>query len=461
MNTEQIRNLLYKRYIEPTKKNSKEFIGVEIEIPIVNLELQAVDFQKVHSITESFISHFSFDIIHKDDEGNIYSAEKSKNGDILSFDCSYNNLELSFGKEDNILAIDKRFKEYYTYLQSQFKTVNYTLTGMGINPFHKINKKQPIPNGRYRMLFHHLSSYRKYYDNPMYFHRYPNFGMFSSASQVQLDVNYDNLPITLNTLSLLEPIKAVLFSNSVLVGENEDILCYRDIFWENSTQGLNPHNIGMYKTTFQSPSDILSYISTTSIYCVERGEKYINFTPINIVDYFKSESIEGEYFDNGEYKKITFTPCEDDIKYLRTYKFEDLTYRGTIEYRSVCCQPISDSMTVSAFHLGLKNRMFELNRLLTNDNVIYGHGYNAAELRKLFIQKEIPHFVNEDELYALVTAVLDLSREGLTERGLGEEIYLAPLYERAKNRTNPAKAMLDKLADGVPLKDIVVEYSQI
>ena len=37
MNEEYVRQQLYKRYIEPTKKVRNECIGVEIEIPIVNL----------------------------------------------------------------------------------------------------------------------------------------------------------------------------------------------------------------------------------------------------------------------------------------------------------------------------------------------------------------------------------------------------------------------------------------
>lgn len=57
---------------------------------------------------------------------------------------------------------------------------------MGVNPYRIYNHNVPIPNGRYRMLFHHLGSYKKY-QLPMYFHDYPEFGTFSSASQVQLD----------------------------------------------------------------------------------------------------------------------------------------------------------------------------------------------------------------------------------------------------------------------------------
>ena len=73
-------------------------------------------------------------------------------------------------------------------------------------------------------------------------------------------------------------------------------------------------------------------------------------------------------FVNGEFKKITkadimgkwtvffFYPADftfvcptelEDLQYLRTFKYEDLTYRGTVEFRSCCTQPIPDGKIVA------------------------------------------------------------------------------------------------------------------
>ena len=118
----------------------------------------------------------------------------------------------------------------------------------------------------------------------MYFHPHPEFGTFSSASQVQLDINYEDIPEVINTFSLLEPLKARIFANSVLLGEAEDYLCYRDILWENSTHGINPHNVGPYEYKFKDADELLDYIQSTSIYCTEREGKYVNFRPLSIRD---------------------------------------------------------------------------------------------------------------------------------------------------------------------------------
>ena len=460
MDNKFILKQLYNRYIEPTKHKKDDFIGIEIEMPIVNLNKEAVDFDVVHKLTAAFLERFGFAATGYDDDGNIYSAQSTENGDILSYDCSYNNLELSFGRERNISVIHARFKEYYGFIQSFFSKYNYTLTGMGVNPYRKYNKNIPIENGRYRMLFHHLGTYKRY-NLPMYFHEYPDFGTFSSASQVQLDVDYENLPLTINTFTKLEPIKALLFNNSVLLGEHDELHCCRDMFWENSTHGINPHNIGMFECEIGSADDLLSYIASTSIYCVERGDKYINFAPTNIVEYMNSESIEGEYYENGEYKPIEVKPEIGDLEYLRTFKFEDLTFRGTVEFRSVCCQPISDCMSVAAFHTGLMNRLDELSQILGNDTVLYHSGYNASELRRMFVKSELPEFVDEDKLYKLAQDILNLSIDGLKERGLGEEKFLEPLQKRIETRTNPAGKLYSLLRSGASLEDIIIEYAKL
>lgn len=461
MKKEEVMNRLYDRYIRPTENKKDCFIGVEIEMPIVNLRHKAVDFEIVHQLTFLFLKEFHFLPTGIDGDGHVYAAVCQENGDVFSYDCSYNNMEFSFGKEKELSAIYRRFRQYYTFVQDYFRPHHYTLTGMGINPNRKLNHNIPIENGRYKMLFHHLSSFSKYTKLPMYFHQYPNFGMFASASQVQLDVTKEKLPEVINTFNQLEPIKALLFNNSVLLGENEELLCSRDMLWENSTHGINPHNVGMYDCEIQTAEDLLNYISTAAIYCVERDGKYLNFKPVNILEYFTLESLTGEYIEDDQIRSVEFRPRAEDIAYLRTFKFEDLTFRGTIEFRSACCQPIADVMTVAAFHLGLLKKTAELKALLAQDTSLYHNGYNAVELRRQLVCREIPAYVNQEGLAALTGQILALCRQGLTERGYGEEIYLKPLYERLEHRTNPARSMLERLEKGESLDTLIREYGSL
>ena len=93
-----LRNKLFQTFLEPTKRNKKEYIGIEIEIPIINLNKEAVDFEIVHKITRDFKEEFNgFEVEGIDYEGNIYSLRDKSTDDMVCYDCSYNNIEFAMG----------------------------------------------------------------------------------------------------------------------------------------------------------------------------------------------------------------------------------------------------------------------------------------------------------------------------------------------------------------------------
>lgn len=459
MKSRVIDEAIYKRYIIPTKRERTKLVGLEFELPIVNRKKEPVDFKIVHKVTDAFIQQFSFDRISRDDDGFIYSAIDPKTGDGLSFDCSYNTLEFSFGTEFDMNILYARFVKYYTYIRKLLEKYDHTLTGMGINPHHAINRNVPVVSERYRMLLHHLSSYENY-NEKILFHHHPNFGLFSCASQIQMDVEEKNLVETLNTFTKLEPLKALIFANSPW-GQEQDVLCSRDNFWRNSLHGLNRHNVDMYGLEFESIDEIMSYIKSMSMYCVEREGKYINFHPIPLVQYFESDEIKGEYFDGEKYREVIVYPEISDLQYLRSFKFEDLTFRGTVEFRSVCEQPVKEIMASGAFHAGLMENLHELTEVLNQDHIIYHKGYNASELRRMFVKKELPDIFDWREVSKLILQILDIAENGLAKRGFKEEIFLEPLYIRAEKLISPAREMIEGFARGKTLNDYINEYGRL
>ena len=248
----------------------------------------------------------------------------------------------------------------------------------------------PVPNGRYRMLLHHLSSYRNY-KGKLLFHDIPYYGLISCSAQTHLDVTEDELIRVINVFNRLEPLKALLFANSPYEG---GYLCVRDHLWRESMHGLNPHNVDGFDIELGSVEELVSYIKSMSLYCLERDGRYINFTPLPLDEYFRS------------------------------FKFVDLTFRGTVELRSTCMQPISEALGVPAFNLGLKVNLDKLEKLLDTEGNIYRQGYNVIELRKLFVMRKLPAFAEEEGVRDLLLKVLDIARDGLISRGYGEERFL-------------------------------------
>ena len=80
---------------------------------------------------------------------------------------------------------------------------------------------------------------------------------------------------------------------------------------------------------------IFSYLSETAIFTAKRGDENLYFEPIRAKDYLSTPSVKAHSI-HGEV--VTIEPSEEDFKTHRSYQFQDLTTRGTIEFRS-CLYP--------------------------------------------------------------------------------------------------------------------------
>lgn len=449
------KELIYDRFIKPIQTPHGNYIGIEIEMPIVNLNGDKTAKDVSAAAAAKAIKRFDFTPQKYDDDGLCCEAVCEDTGDVFSFDCSYNNFEISLGRVRTLHEAQARFRDYVSFINDELNQCHHTLTGMGINPNYKINDYNYIPSPRYRMLEGYLKRC-SVWQQERSFHPYYSFGTFSSASQVQLDISEDRLCKVLEAFSMAEPLKAVLFANSYLP-ECPDLLCIRDYLWERSTHGINSKNIGFFEPFPNNTDEITEYLSKSSIFCTERSGKYIFFYPIPFDEYLNKKSIEGEYFDGDEYHSIIFTPKEDDIAYLRTYKQIDLTARGTLEFRSACTQPLSEAMTVAAFHVGLMNKTEELTCLM-KESFLYKNHESPSQLRQKMNRSDYLSYIDREELSSLLNELLTLCANGLRERGYSEEKYLEPLFERAKTLISPSVYLLQHQND---IKNVIRKYANL
>ena len=455
-----VKELLYDRYIKPTENRKESFAGIEVELPIVNLSGAGTDHTVTQAVFADALSHLGFEKRKFDNNGICHEGSDPVTGDVLSFDCSYNNLEISFGPERSILTVKTRLVAYIDYLNSALASSGHIITGMGISPYYRQNAQNYIPCGRYLMLEGYLRK-APVWKRPVGFHDYPGFGTFASSTQVQLDVRRDELVDTIEVFSLLEPLKSLLFANSVMPFDEPGNYCVRDMLWEYSTHGINPRNIGAFTSEPKSVDEYIDYIAYTSIFCTEREGKYLLFYPVPFADYLKFDVIEGEYFDGAGYHSIKFHPEPSDVRYLRSYKFLDLTSRGTIEYRSMCTQPLRDALSAAAFQTGIYEKREELSELFEKNDILYHHGFTVGELRKVFNLGYIPGFIDRRDLSKLLISVVSLAGDGLRERGFGEESLIEPVYRRAETLISPARHMHEEISRGVRMSDLIYEYAEI
>ena len=425
------KELLKQRYYEPIKEQPELFVGIELEYPVVNLGGNATDVSLTKRLLAYLLDNFDFQADKYDSDNNPIQLIDKASGDMILFEVSYNTIEFAFAKAERISEVEERLDTYLGIIQPYLQNDNHELQGWGVNPNWAKNDNRPVKSPRYEMLMDFLGL-SKAKNNP-FFHDYPEYGSFICGSQVQLDVSKTSYLRVLNAFNQIEGPKAVLLANSDFWGSDWDLALSRDVFWENSMHGVFKENAGVFPKVFKSEDDYFSYLSETAIFTAKRGDETYYFEPIRAKDYLSTPSVKARSI-HGEV--VTIEPSEEDFKTHRSYQFQDLTTRGTVEFRSVCTQPFSATFAPAAFHLGLLVNLETLESILKDTSLFEVFDYDYPRIRCLFSKKEI----SKDDfklILPLTEALLTCAEDGLKNRGFGEEVYLAPLQERLaalKNR---------------------------
>ena len=425
------KELLKQRYYEPIKEQPELFVGIELEYPVVNLSGNATDVSLTKRLLAYLLDNFDFQADKYDSDNNPIQLIDKDSGDMILFEVSYNTIEFAFAKAERISEVEERLDTYLGIIQPYLQNDNHELQGWGVNPNWAKNDNRPVKSPRYEMLMDFLELSKA--KNDSFFHDYPEYGSFICGSQVQLDVSKTSYLRVLNAFNQIEGPKAVLLANSDFWGSDWDLALSRDVFWENSMHGVFKENAGVFPKVFKSEDDYFSYLSETAIFTAKRGDETYYFEPIRAKDYLSTPSVKARSI-HGEV--VTIEPSEEDFKTHRSYQFQDLTTRGTVEFRSVCTQPFSATFASAALHLGLLVNLETLESILKDTSLFEVFDYDYLRIRCLFSKKEI----SKDDfklILPLTEALLTCAEDGLKNRGFGEEVYLAPLQERLaalKNR---------------------------
>ena len=420
------KELLKQRYYLPIKEQPELFVGIELEYPVVNLSGNATDVSLTKQLLIYLIDNFGFKADKFDSDNNPIQLIEQASGDMILFEVSYNTIEFAFAKASRIAEVEERLDAYLNMIQPYLRNHNHELQGWGVNPNWAKNDNSPVKSPRYEMLMDFLEL-SKAKNNP-FFHNYPEYGSFICGSQVQLDVSKISYLRVLNAFNQIEGPKAVLFANSEFWGSDWDLAISRDVFWENSMHGVFEENAGIFPRVFKNEDDYFSYLSETAIFTAKRAEETYYFEPIRAKDYLNKSAIQA-WSIHG--KEVSIKPSEDDFKTHRSYQFQDLTTRGTIEFRSVCTQPFSATFAPAAFHLGLLVNLERLENILKDSPFFEAFDFDYPRIRRLFSKKDISD-TDLKLIVPLTEALLVGAEDGLKSRGFGEEIYLAPLKEKLK-----------------------------
>ena len=416
-------DLLKKRYLENIKEKPDLFVGIELEYPVANLEGKATDIEVVKDLFRYLPSVLDFTIEKVDDFGNPIQLLDPVSQDTILFEVSYTTIEFAFGRAKSIQEVEERFRDYMELIQKRLGEVNHAIIGSGIHPYWEKNENQPVAYSRYQMLMAYLNLSRS--KTNIGLHDYPQYGAFICGSQVQLDVSKSNYLRVINAFTQIEAVKAYLFANSEFSGVDWDTKISRDIFWEESMHGIYPENVGVNARLFKDEDDFFDYLDHSAIFTAERDGQTYYFYPIRAKDYLGTPEIHAFALDG---KEILLYPQEKDFQTHRSYQYQDLTTRGTIEFRSVCTQPLNRTFAATAFHLGLLLHLDKLEAYLQSAPFFTTFGRDYKSLRRQFSKKMLT-YEEETAIVEFSKGLLLLAEEGLEKRGKQEMTYLQPLKE--------------------------------
>lgn len=331
------------------KVNKSDYVGVEIEMPIVNLTYpHKVDMKIIQKLFLFFLSD-DFETSSYDNENNIIAIKNTKNGDTISLEYSVNTLEFSLNKELSIYRLKDKFFNYYDKTNTFLKIYNYKLHDGGINPYYRKIDRECLNQNRYRAIERLL--------NNKYNKLLSQFCAYCCSIQTHVNVSVDNLVNVMNMFTRIEDKKSKIFGNSYM--DEVNLKNSRSYIWGKCNFGpLNNGKNRIYKDLNDLKNDYLN----RNLFYVERNGKYL---------LFNEKQKLSKYLDNKEIdatdeklKPVKVKPNINDLDNFRSYKSVELTRYGTLEIRTDCTQKINNIFKVVAFNVGVSKKSSEILKYL-------------------------------------------------------------------------------------------------
>ena len=404
-------DIIRRRFIRPLEGKRTGIIGVELEFPLVNDAKKPIDINIALSLLEHFL-HCGFSVAERTEDGHPAFIENS-DGDVLSFDNSYNNFEFSMNCGNDLMAIASRFEGYLSTADTYLRHHNYQLVGRGTNPNAKCIEQSHVNYAVYNMIDEFLHTGGE--------HNFPDFPAYLSSVQTHLDIDFDEIPKAFNLFAKIAFARVLLFGNSP--GFNgEKVLCYRDYLWEKSAFGCVGGITGKVDNEIKSIDDIVDSFLNRKIFNIRRNGKYVLIAPTPIRDYFNQCDAR-----------------EEDIECFLSFRDVELTYRGTLEVRGDCAQPLDDAFMPPAFNLGLTHNLDRAVALTDEFFIANSITKNNTDLRNDAIASGTVDGVDDNALSEYLLKLCKISSNGLIGRGKNEQSLLKGIFDRAMTLTCPAK----------------------
>lgn len=441
MKIDELTSYFSANFSRPIKHRS---IGLEYEYPVVYANGNGVTFEVITSLFKE-LKNLGWEIIFDEITQQAVAAKKKTdeatqvndyNFDLITTEFGYSVIEFVLSPSTSLQAAEAKLVKLVKLVTSLLEKHQAFLLGYGIHPLNPPAAQYVCPRGRYQILE------SGWMQNPR--NILDVYCLTLSAScQTHVEVSLaEAIPIT-NALNATAGLRIALLANSpIWQGAPTDYNASRELFWDWCYQArVNQVGIPPY---FEDIHHYIDYLLKFSCLLVKRDNIPYKLDPgMTISQYFDCQELPAESV-TGDIKKIQ--PLLKDIHVKCGMAWFDARLQsayGTIEDRCSCQQPPHEHLVSSALTLGLVEN---LSGVATIADTLTLNKWR--DIRIEACKNGIEMTYQNIDMLPLLQQLLDVAHTGLKSRGLGEERYLSPLYNRLESRSCPAKQIREMFIDG-------------
>lgn len=405
-----LEQVLKKQYIDVIARNETS-IGVEIELPLVPMEGGFID----HAFSVALTAHLremDFKETAHTLDGDVCEM-KNKDGDVCSFETTWNTLEFSMERSSSLSALACRFYPLLFRVQEFCLTQGYYLCGRGINPNAARLCPEPLHTPVLLAKSQFLTQFTEHHDGEI-------FHAICASTQTHLDAKNQTQYIRLfRLLRRAYAVEGLFFANSpppavpelflshpALTGLERSTLCFRDELWKH----CGAPNVQAGTKELEDTEELCRYLAEMKLFILPEGDTFRPIAPVLLRQHFAKGG------------------SEMDLAAFRSLEPVAPTKKGSLEVRSTCTQPLDRLMEPVAFYLGLSANQNRAETVLDKLYQTYFAKDSPAVVRDRLMKSSAVAL--RRSLRNEMTALLDVALEGLVSRGLKEEQFLIPLKYR-------------------------------
>jgi glutamate--cysteine ligase len=426
-------------------------IGSELKFPLVNPDGTAAGSETTRALWD-FLSSRGWSPLEDPHSGETIGAtmQGELNEHRASCETGYCKVELSLAHSGDLLSLGRTVDGIKGLLREFSESTGAAFLGFGLQPVTPPSKTLLMKKSR------NLFWDRIFGGNS---HIPPGEGTdvhlftINASNQVHIDVTVDEAVDAINVFNGIAGAQVALTANSNIWKGRVDpnYKCVGEMFWDWWLKDSHCTRYGVPERRFSSLEDYFFHIlGFTPVYVRREGSPVGLPRCRSFLDFYACGDADGPPCESAAEGRACGVDAgggqarvegiEQDLDRHFTFFWHNarLSRYYTLENRINDQQPHQEMMAIPALTLGVMENL--------SDAVPFMEQYPWETLRQARVEAArngLQGKVREIELRSISEEVVAIAEKGLKARGLGEEVFLAPLRERLEGDFCPA----DRAAD--------------